>query len=433
VKKSKKTTKMSVISFVLLVQLLAFATSHPTQSNLKPSSQQTDDFEHPAMRLTTHREKRELPNLHFDPPAAEIDPEFWNRQAINTLKRQLNKKQLHGKAKNVIFFLGDGMGLATQMATRMLKGGEEKELAFEKFPFSGLSKTYCANTQVADSACSATAYLSGVKANYGTLGLTANVLQDDCAGQNRTENHVESIIKLAQDAGMKTGIVTNTRITHATPAATYAYSANRNWENDKRVTEDGGNPQVCSDIAWQMINGKVGKRMNVILGGGRQEFLLESERDVDGHHGKRSDKNLIKLWYHIQRNKNHRYIETKEELFDVDDDVERLLGLFASNHLPYHLDDKAGEKPTLAEMVSKALDVLQTDSDDNGFMLFVEGGKIDHGHHFGLAHKALDETLEFEKAIELAQSRVDEDETLIVVSSDHSHAFTVAGYSVSDC
>lgn len=398
--------------------------AHPTSK--------TKDFEHPELSFAKTREKRELPSLHFNPQIEEKDPIFWNQKAQNILKQQLNKNRLIKKAaRNVIFFLGDGMGISTLMASRMFKGGEELELSFEKFPYTGLSKTYCVNTQVADSACSATSYLSGVKGNYGTIGLTAAVLQGDCEGQSKASNRVDSILKNAQDSGMRTGIITNTRITHATPAGTYAHIANRNWENDARVKKDGGSTKTCPDVAYQLIHGHVGKHLNVILGGGRQEFMTTEEKDVEGNYGKRTDKNLIKHWLHIHRHESHKYVDSKEELLAVDNDVERLFGLFSSDHMPYHLDEEAVEQPTLSEMVDKALDILDKEDDENGFFLFVEGGKIDHGHHFGLAKKALDETIEFEKAVELARKRTNEEETLVVVTADHSHSFTVSGYAVS--
>lgn len=414
-------TKNSSLILVLVSVVLA----HPTVKS--------DDFEHPELNFAKTREKRDLPPLHFAPPILEQDPEFWNEKAQNILKQQLNKNRLNKKvARNVIFFLGDGMGISTIMASRMYKGGEEKELSFEKFPYSGLSKTYCVNTQVADSACSATSYLTGVKGNYGTIGLTAAVLQGDCEGQSDASNRVHSIIKHAQDSGLRTGVITNTRITHATPAGTYAHIANRNWENDARVKQDGGSTKTCPDVAYQLIHGHVGKRLNVILGGGRQEFLTTHEKDIEGNYGKRTDKNLINQWLRIHRHRRHEYVETKEQLLAVDNKVERLLGLFGSDHLPYHLDDDAEGQATLSEMVGKALDILSSnDDDEKGFFLFVEGGKIDHGHHFGLAKKALDETIELEKAVELARSRTSESDTLIVVTADHSHSFTVSGYAVS--
>jgi hypothetical protein len=109
-----------------------------------------DDFEHPEIDFSSNfnREKRELPSLHFEPSNLERDPHFWNNKAENTLKNQLNKNRLNKRmAKNVIYFLGDGMGISTLMAARAYKGNEAEELSFEKFPYSGLSKTYCVNTQ----------------------------------------------------------------------------------------------------------------------------------------------------------------------------------------------------------------------------------------------------------------------------------------------
>ncbi|GBP04315.1 Membrane-bound alkaline phosphatase [Eumeta japonica] len=100
-------------------------------------------------------------------------------------------------------FLGDGTSIPTITAGRVYLGGEERQFSFEKFPYVGLSKTYCANTQVADSACTATAYLGGVKANYAAW---------------------------AQAQGMATGLITTTSVTHASPAGIYAHAANRDWE-----------------------------------------------------------------------------------------------------------------------------------------------------------------------------------------------------------
>lgn len=414
---------MTKLSFLILFNGLLMAQSHPTRRN--------DDFEHPSIENKPNgRTRRDLPSLNFWPPKIEQDPDYWNNKAAETLRVQLNKNHLNKNvARNVIFFLGDGMGISTLMASRVLKGGEGEELSFEKFPYSGLAKTYCTNTQVADSACSATSYLSGVKGNYGTIGLTAAVLQGECLGQNSTSNHVDSIIKLAQDSGLRTGIITNTRITHATPAGAYANIADRNWENNDRLEREGGNSETCPDIAYQLVHGRVGKRLNLIMGGGRQEFITKDEVDVDGNAGLRTDNNLIEQWMHVHRKKTRSYVETKEQLFDVDNSVERLLAVFDSNHMPYHLDDNANDKPSLSEMVEKALDILETDN-EKGFFLFVESGKIDHGHHQGLAKRALDETLELEKVVAMARARTSEKDTLIVVTADHSHSFTVSGYAV---
>lgn len=104
-----------------------------------------------------------------------------------------------------------------------------------------------------------------------------------------------------------------------------------------------------------------------------------------------------------------------------------MIGLFDNLHLPYHINANLSVKPTLAEMVAKALDVLEEKK--TGYFLFVEGGRIDHAHHDAQAERALDETVEFGKAIDLARKRTSETDTLIVVTSDHSHTMSIAGYS----
>lgn len=115
------------------------------------------------------------------------------------------------------------MSIATQTATRIYMGNEEINLSFEEFPYVGLTKTYCVNYQVPDSACTATALLSGIKTNFGVLSMNANVPLNNCSAESN--NGVESIFKFAQLAGKATGIVTNTKITDATVAGKIKFSS----------------------------------------------------------------------------------------------------------------------------------------------------------------------------------------------------------------
>ncbi|XP_037026003.1 alkaline phosphatase [Bradysia coprophila] len=386
-------------------------------------------FNSPNENSAGRQRRAVMPPITFTAPMLEKDGDYWNNLGQDILKVQLQKNVLNKNvAKNIIMFLGDGMSIPTLAATRIYMGGEEKVLSFEKFPYNGLSKTYCASTQVADSACSATAYLGGIKANYATIGLTAAVALGDCRGENNTAHHVHSIAKWAQDYGMSTGLVTTTQVTHASPAGVYAHTANRNWESNQILLDDGGDPEVCTDIAKQLVNGQVGKKLKVVMGGGRQEFLPTYEQDCEGRSGKRTDGiDLIKRWKHKHQKHNAAYVQTKDELLNISQDTDYVLGLFDSSHMPYNIDSDHAVKPTLAEMVGKALDVLE--KDQKGYFLFVEGGKIDHAHHSALAQRAFDETVEFAKAVELARQRTSEENTLIVVTSDHSHTMSIAGYS----
>lgn len=223
--------------------------------------------------------------------------------------------------------------------------------------------------------------------------------------------------------------MTTTSVTNASPAGVYAHSANRNWENDQIVIKDGAQPELCPDIASQLIRGEVGRQLNVIMGGGRQQFLPKTETDRDGQAGKRGDGvNLIEEWQRVH-NQTGIFVDTKDKLEAVDPlRHNHVLGLFSADHMPYHLDVAANkERPTLEEMTMKALDVLE--QNPNGFMLFVEGGRIDHGHHRTQAKRALDETVELHKAVKMTRQRTSEEDTLIVVTADHSHTMAMSGYS----
>ncbi|KAK5641170.1 hypothetical protein RI129_009717 [Pyrocoelia pectoralis] len=346
---------------------------------------------------------------------------------------RVNRQQNTNLARNVIMFLGDGMSIPTLAAARTHLGqrighsGEETQLSFEKFPFSGLAKTYCVNGQVADSACSATAFLCGIKANEATIGVTAAVKYKDCEAERNKSNHVESIAHFSQLSGKRTGIITTTTITHATPAGAYAHTSYRGWESDANVIADDKNPNRCPDIASQLVNGDTGRNFNVIFGGGRKNFLPKNVKDEDGKFGVRLDgRNLINEWKGGKRDAKHEYVYNLSGLKVIEDDTEFSLGLFASGHMSYNLDRNETQEPSLEEMTIKAIKLLS--KSNKGFFLFVEGGRIDHAHHKTLPRKALDETIEFHKAIQAAVELTDELETLIVVTSDHAHTMSMNGY-----
>ncbi|XP_053609339.1 membrane-bound alkaline phosphatase-like isoform X2 [Plodia interpunctella] len=336
-------------------------------------------------------------------------------------------------AKNVILFIGDGMSITTLAATRVYLGqkyghlGEELRLSFEAFPYTGLSKPYCVDNNVADSACSGTAYLTGVKANSGTVGLSAGVKRGDCKAQKDGLYSVTGLMDWAQRTGKSTGVVTTTRVTHATPAASYAHSADRLWESDADIPVYGLH---CDDIATQLVNGQVGSKINVVFGGGRKNFTPKSEKDAEGFFGRRSDgRNLITDWLNKKASLGvpAKFIYDRDGLMHLDaSERGDILGLFAPDHMPYHLDAH-DDDPTLSDMTHAAIKILS--KNQNGFFLFVEGGRIDTAHHETKARKALDETAEFAKAVEAALRLVDSEETLVVVTSDHSHTMTYSGYS----
>ncbi|XP_037934796.1 membrane-bound alkaline phosphatase [Teleopsis dalmanni] len=360
-------------------------------------------------------------------------PKFWIADGQRTLYERLRTYKNENVAKNIIFFLGDGMGVATVTASRIFeaqirgKVGERNELSFERFPHLALSKTYCTDQQVADSACSATAYLTGVKANYNTIGVTANVTLNDCAAARDPINQLSSIARWAAESGKATGIVTTTRVTHASPAGTYAYTSNRDFESDADVKKKNLDPAKCEDIASQLVG--YGS-MNVILGGGSSKFLPTCAKDGMGNSGERLDgRNLIAEWA-MRKYGNAKVVYNRTDLLNTNTQyTDNLLGLFSKSHLDYHLDNNKNE-PSLEEMTETAINILRRNK--NGFFLFVEGGKIDLAHHLTMAAKALDETVEFHKAIKKAETLLYSDDTLIIVTADHSHTMTISGDSKID-
>lgn len=158
------------------------------------------------------------------------------------LEQHLQMQPITGTARNVILFVGDGMSIPTITAARIYEGqkrgvdGESNNLVTDTFPYSAFSKTYSNDGQMSDSAPTATAMVTGVKANNGTLGVNASVLEGDCAAG--LKGGVTSIFEQAEAEGRATGVISTARITHATPAATYAHTAFRDWESDKELSDE---------------------------------------------------------------------------------------------------------------------------------------------------------------------------------------------------
>ncbi|MEP2178953.1 MAG: alkaline phosphatase [Marinomonas sp.] len=324
------------------------------------------------------------------------------------------------KAKNVILFIGDGMGISTITAARIYAGqkrgqtGEEYVLPFEKFENVALVKTYNTNAQVADSAGTATAMHSGKKTKIGVLGVGPGVTRGDCA--SGLANELPLLGEQVKGRGMALGIVSTARITHATPASVYARAADRNWEADAAIPE-GERGKGCDDIASQLI----ASDFDVALGGGRRSFF---GKDMDGRRLE-AGANLPGEWTAL---KGGTYVEDLAALTAAPMG-KPVLGLFSPSHMTYMAEktgDKGASEPTLTQMTSAAMARIKDDPD--GYYLMVESGRIDHGHHAGKAGFALEEADEFANAIQYAIDNTHPAETLILVTADHSHVFTIAGY-----
>ncbi|ALC49837.1 CG16771 [Drosophila busckii] len=378
---------------------------------------------------------------HVDYWQVNLPPEqkVWYDRGIAELRLALNRQLNRRRAKNVILFVGDGMGPNTVTAARIYAYKEEGLLSWERFPHMGLLKTYCADKQVPDSFSTATALFGGVKSNYETGGVDSAVPLGNCSASLNEANHVQSIINWAQLDGMRTGFVTNTRVTHATPAALYAHVADRRWECEARMPQEA-QQLGCLDIARQLVQLPTGRQLNVIMGGGRQMLVSNVSGTVadplDTWSGQSADgRNLIEDWrrYKTEQGVSHAVVQNNGELQKLNTaNMDYVLGIFANGHLKYDHERDASEAgmPSLANMTRKALQVLG--NSDTGYLLVVEAGLIDQAHHRGKARKALSEVLALNEAVETVQQYLKEkeqlDETLLIVTADHSHSLTINGH-----
>ena len=291
--------------------------------------------------------------------------------------------------RNVILFVGDGMGVSTVTAARIFAGqahgetGEEGYLSFEEFPHLALIKTYNVDAQVPDSAGTMTALVTGHKARAGVLSVAPAAPRGDCDAA--VEHTLKTLLEEAEERGFKTGVVSTARITHATPAAAYAHSPDRNWEIDGAVPEAArGN---CVDIAQQLVDFPYGDGVDVVLGGGRAMFLPASEADPEDAAltGYRTDgRNLVADW--LAGAAARRFVHDQAG-FDALPAAGQVLGLFEVSHMEHEADraNDAGGEPSLTQMTRAAISRL---ANDRGYFLVAEAGRIDHAHHAGNAYRA---------------------------------------------
>ena len=337
-----------------------------------------------------------------------------------------------GAAKNIILFVGDGMGISTVTAARILEGqlkgdtGEENSLSFETLPHVGLAKTYNVDGQTPDSAGTMTAMVTGVKTDVGVISQAEGVSRGNCASTSGQD--LMTSLELASVAGLSTGVVSTARITHATPAATYAHSPERNWESDADLPAEAIT-NGCKDIAAQLLDYSYGSGVNVVMGGGRRAFIPDTVTDAEGKTGKRKDgRDLTAEW--TAKYSNAAYVEDRDSFLALDPTTtDHALGLFNSSHMEYDYDrttEGVTGEPSLAEMTAKTIDILK--KNDKGFVLIIEAGRIDHAHHAGNAARALHDTIALSEAVRVAMEKTSSKDTLLMVTADHSHVFTIAGY-----
>ena len=327
-----------------------------------------------------------------------------------------------GEAKNVIFFLGDGMGPVTVTASRIYKYGEAGQLTMESLPRTARVKTYSLDGQTTDSAPSLAAYMTGVKSRNETLSMDGNTFSKEPSSDtsvtpavsNGINNcpatgngvAVPTILEQAIAKGKATGVVTTARLTHATPAATYAHNCNRNAEYAlSRQAVPGG-------VGY---NSALGTGIDVLLGG--ISYYWRPFNATTTPKGRPDGRDLVA---ELQAN-GYSYASDLTSMNAAPNG--KIIGLFdqalSQGHMSYELDRDATKEPSLTQMTLKAIDSLAKNT--NGYFLMVEGGRIDHALHGGNAKRALADTIAFDDAIKAALAKVDLSNTLVVVTADHDH------------
>ena len=329
-------------------------------------------------------------------------------------------------AKNIIFFLGDGMGSTTVVAARLFKYREEGLLNMERMERSARIKTYSNDAQTTDSAPSMGAYMTGIKINNDVISMAdakatspakdvnGNYTIDNCMPGNGRA--VPTILELAKAAGKSVGAVTTTEMTHATPASTFAHACHRNTLHSMASRIVPGSPDY---------NGALGDGVDVLMGGGRNLFTpYDAKRNTAGRaDGRDLMAQFAAKGYTVASNAGEMQAAPAGRKF---------IGIYSdSSHLDFEIERRPSQ-PALSQMALKAVELLAPNP--KGFFLMVEGGKIDHALHDTNAKRALVETIAFDDAIKTVVDRMQVldpglKNTLIVVTADHDHTLVMNGYA----
>lgn len=274
--------------------------------------------------------------------------------------------------KNVIFMIGDGTGIAQLYSGQLHEVGSDGYLHAQRLPITGIVKTYSEDNLITDSASGTTAYSCGIKTDNGVIA------------QDSDGNECVTLMELAQQAGMKTGLVATSGVTHATPASFATHIDSRN---------------KYSEIAEQMVESEV----DVIFGGGLEYFIPS-----DSAGSNREDQlNLLSSL----RDQGYSVVLDRQAM--VEEDSEQIVGLFSPSGMP-----SENRVPSLAEMTNKAVESLS--SNENGFFLMVEGSQIDWGGHANETPYVVREVKDFDDAIGVVLTFAQENPgTLVIITADH--------------
>ena len=302
------------------------------------------------------------------------------------------------KPKFVFIFIADGAGVNHLEITRMYnqhihgEGFNTIDRIFNE-GFLGLLTTHSADSLASDSTAAATALANGCKANNEVVGMCANGFKS------------ASVLEVARGQGMKIGIVTNTKIYDATPAAFSTHLRSRKYYDE-------------------IVDAYLALEPEVLMGGGRDLFIPKNSKGSR----RKDDKDIIQLF----KEKDYTYVSDKKSLVGLNGS--KVLGLFSLRGMSFEIDRNKDEEPSVFDMTQAALKVFQRNW-ESGFVLLVETENVDSAAHRSDVASVIRDLREFDRAVGLAydfylkHSR----ETLILVTSDHESgglAFTRAASRV---
>ena len=303
----------------------------------------------------------------------------WYTDADAKLQAMIDMQPNTGTAKNVILFVADGQGVGSNYAIRLFAGqlegklGEEHVLPYEEYPYTALIKTYNINAQTPDSAPTAGSMNTGVKQIFNTINLSEAGVNKDCASEEG--NKLTTFSEIVTGMGKSVGIVSTARITHATPAAVYAKTADRNWEGEA--------PEGCTDIAQQLFDAMSAGTVDLAFGGGSRYFAPKDVETMDGGKGRRIDgRNLIEEAQ--AAGAQYAYDTASFNALKLDGSTP-VLGLFEDSHMKYEYDRADDDEPSLTDLTKAAIEQLSQNG--GGFYLEVEAGRVDHANHAGNAYR----------------------------------------------
>jgi alkaline phosphatase len=357
-------------------------------------------------------------------------PEFWRKDGAAIAKTARKGQTDRTKARNIILFVGEGMGVSTVTAARILAGqdagvtGEEGALSFEAFPATALAKTYNFDRQAPQSAGSMTALLTGIKTQGSSVSIDQTVPEGQCG---TPENEEPTILERAKASGLAVGLVTTARVTHAGPAAAYAHASSPNWEVDAGLSEEAV-ARNCRDIARQLVMFDQNGPLDVVFGGGRRAFKSDRTPESEGSKilGVRAGPDdLIDLW--TRRAADRQYIYAGSRLRGYEWSDGPVLGLFAPDHMSFEADRRktGSDEPSLTEMTGAAIEKLKRNP--TGFVLVVVASGIGRAHDDGNAYQALNDTVELSNAVAKAVEMTKAKDTLIIVTADHGSTLGIGG------